>query len=106
MAEIRVGDIVTFKAVVTDTAPFGNGQQIMARIQPNGEEVGWCLPNENAFEPQTRTLKVGDKAKWSQRSTDRDAVYEILFTTDLEATVRKVGNRVTEIASLKHLERI
>lgn len=106
MAKIREGDIVTFKAVVTKVAAFGKDQQIMARIKPNGEEIGWCVPHENGFEPHTLTLKVGDRAKWSQRSTDPTAEYEILFLTEHEATVKKVGNWNTEVASLSHLRRI
>lgn len=67
-APLRAGDVVTFKAIVTDVADYGVGeQQIQARILPRGEHVGWCIPKENAFEPHTLNLKVGDKVKMIDR---------------------------------------
>lgn len=106
MTKLRKGDIVTFKAVVTDVAKFNSGQQIMAKVLPNGEALGWCIPTENAFEPAELKLRAGDRVKWSQRSTDPTAVYEILFLVGKQATVRKEGREEAELAELRHLTRL
>lgn len=67
MTKVRVGDIVVFKAVVTRAADYDEGQQIMAKILPKGEEIGWCLPKENEFIISELKIKVGDEVKISDR---------------------------------------
>lgn len=106
MTELRQGDTVTFKAVVTRVAPHDGGQQIMAKILPNGEEIGWCLQKENGFEPDTFVLKIGDRVKFVDRPGHADP-WEIkaIFDND-QIAVQKVGNWPVELANAKNARRL
>jgi len=106
MTKVRPGDIVTFKAVVTRAADYDGGQQIMAKILPKGEEIGWCLPKENAFEVHETKLTVGDRVKMIDRPGHIDS-WEVkaIFDND-QVAVQKVGNWPVEMANAKNLRRL
>jgi plastocyanin len=107
MTTLRKGDIVTFRAVVTDVADYDRGeQQIQAKILPKGESIGWCLQNENAFTIAETTLRVGDRVKFIDRPGHVDA-WEIkaIFDND-QIAVQKVGNWPVEMANAKNARRL
>lgn len=106
MSKLRVGDTVVFKATVLRVADYDGGQQIMAKILPKGEEIGWCLPKENAFELHETKLKVGDMVKFVDRPGHTDA-WEIkaIFEND-QIAVQKRGNWPVEMANAKNARRI
>jgi hypothetical protein len=107
MTKLRAGDTVAFKAVVTDVADYNGDQQIRAKLFPSGKELGWCTPKEYNFIATEYVLKVGDRVRWNQRSTDPTAEYEVLLLTkDGQATVQKVGNWTIEIARTQDLRRL
>jgi hypothetical protein len=103
MTKLRAGDTVIFKAKVLSTAPHGDSQQIMAKILPNGEEIGWCLMNENAFYPDQLALKVGDKV---MHRTDDANTYEIMaFFDDGQVAIRQVGLKTVQMSHVNRIRR-
>jgi len=110
MPKLREGDIVTFTARVTRVADYDEDQQIMAKILPNGEEIGWCLPKENAFKPHTLVVKVGDTVRRINLRTGESGFSErytvkAIFN-DGQIAVQKLGCWPVEILKLENLERI
>ncbi|MET0375908.1 MAG: hypothetical protein ABW128_16840 [Rhizorhabdus sp.] len=110
MPKLRKGDIVTFKAIVTNVADYDQGQQIAAKILPKGEELGWCLMTENAFQVDTLKLAVGDIVRRTDIARGEDGVsarFEVkaIFEGGQIAT-QKVGSKVVGILQLKNLERV
>lgn len=105
MAKLRKGDIVTFRAVVTDVAGQGE-QQIMAKILPKGKTVGWCLQNENGFEPAELTLAVGDRVRMIDRPGHADPWEVKAIFDNHQVAVQKVGNWPVEMADERNLKRI
>lgn len=106
MTPLRKGDIVTFQAVVTDVAKFNDGQQIQAKILPNGDQLGWCVPNENAFKPEKLSIKVGDRVQFLDRPGHKDP-WEIMAVFDHDQyAIKKVGNWPVEMASGKNMKRV
>lgn len=61
MTNIRPGDTVTVQIKVTEVAPYDGGQQIMGKMLPNGDTVGWLLPKEAAVTLHTTAFRVGDE---------------------------------------------
>jgi plastocyanin len=105
VTKLRKGDLVTFTAIVSDVGDYDNGeQQIMAQILPKGKTIGWCLQKENAFKPAEFKLRVGDRVAYNNRGAGD--TYEVLFLTEHQATIKKVGNWTAEMASLQHLRRL
>lgn len=103
---LRPGDVVIFKAVVTDVADYGQGeQQIQARILPRGEHIGWCIPKENAFEPQTLTLKVGDQVKMIDRPGHADP-WEVKAIFDGGQVAVQKPRQPVELANAANLRRV
>jgi len=103
MTVLRAGDTVVFKATVTRVADYDGGQQIMAKILPKGEEIGWCLPKENAFYPDQLALKVGDKV---MHKTDDANLYEVMaFFEDNQIAIRQVGTKPVQITSVNRVTR-
>ncbi|MEO7469916.1 MAG: hypothetical protein ABIV36_23160 [Sphingobium limneticum] len=50
------------RAIVTDVADYGEGQQIMVDFTPKGEKGrGWMVPGEYDFHLDKPLIKVGDK---------------------------------------------
>lgn len=105
MAKLRAGDYVTFNAVVLSTASHGDGQQIMARILPYGETIGWCIPTENAFVPTEQPIAKGDIVRFKN---DADGVkHEVLHMfEDKQIAVREVGEKPVKITYTNRVERI
>lgn len=63
---IRAGDIVSLKLLVTDVADYGtrdnpNLQQVMGKLLPNGDRLGWLVPQEAEFTLAVPAFKVGDE---------------------------------------------
>lgn len=104
MTKVRPGDLVTFIARVTAVTPFDGDQQIEAKILPKGATIGWCLPKENAWEVKQLVLRVGDLVTINNRNNGD--TYEVLFLTEHQATVKKVGNWNAEMQLLSSLRRI
>lgn len=105
MTQLRKGDTVTFRAIVTDVAPYDNGQQqIQARILPKGEHVGWCLQHENAFAPDELVISVGDRVR---HKTDDADTYEVMgLFPDKQVAIRKVGNWPIQMTTLNRITRL
>ena len=106
MPKLREGDIVTFRARVTRVADYDEDQQILAKILPKGQEIGWCVPKENAFTPDELVLRVGDRARRVDMIGE-DNVWEIkaLFD-DKQVAVQKIGNWPVQITVLDNLMRL
>lgn len=105
MTRLRAGDTVIFKAVVTSTAPLDGGQQIMAKIEPNGETIGWCIPSENAFYPDQLKLSVGDEVTVEGRPHDKVYSIEAMFN-DKQTAIKQRGCWPVEIVNTDKLRRI
>lgn len=104
MAKLREGDTVIFKAVVTRVADYDDGQQISAKVLPDGAQMGWCLPKENAFYPDKLKIVVGDTVR---HRTDDANTYEVLaMFDDGQIAIRQVGLKSVQISSLNRVERI
>lgn len=106
MSKLREGDIVTIRARVLRVAPYDDGQQIMARLLPNGEQIGWLLQKETAFEPAELMLKVGDTVKFDDRPGHAEG-WEIkaIFDND-QIAVQKHGHWPVEMADAKRARRV
>ena len=59
MTALRKGDVIQLKAVVTSVAPYDRGQQVMAKLLPNGSEIGWLLQRETAFSIAEQPVEIG-----------------------------------------------
>jgi len=105
VTKVRPGDIVLFKAKVTRTADYDGGQQIMAKILPNGDEIGWCLPKENAFIISELTLQVGDQVKITDRP-GHTTPWEIRALFDTGQAAIQQGAQPIIMEQLKNLRRV
>lgn len=105
MAALRKGDVVQLKAVVTSVAPYDGGQQIMAKLLPNGSEIGWLLQRETAFTIVEQPVAKGDVVRFKN---DADGVhYELLhFFEHNQIAVREVGGKNVQITSPNRVERV
>lgn len=81
---VREGDIVTVRVLVTHVADYDNGQQIIGKMLPNGESVGWLLPDESQFYLDQHKFQKGDLV-WmgGQRKGEVVALHEVDGTQQL-----------------------
>ena len=108
MAKLRKGDIVSFKAVVTDVAPFPtkenpNQTQIMANILPNGKHLGWCLPDENAFEVVEQRPRQSDKVYYGQNYV---SVFNLIMIDDHQVILKEESSGHLKVGFLNECTRI
>lgn len=65
MEKIREHDIVTVQIQVTGVEDYSEeGQQVRGRMLPNGENVGWLIPQEAKITLHTARYRVGDTVEW------------------------------------------
>lgn len=103
MKQLRKGDTVTFKAVVTDVADWNNGtQQICAKLLPRGNDLGWCVPGEYDFEAADRKVRVGDKVMWEQMP---HSDWKVVHINENWATLTREGTARPELARITSLVR-
>lgn len=107
MKTLRPGDLVTLTARVTRVAPHDlDGQQIEVKLLPNGEELGWLLQKEVAFEPKQLTLKVGDIVR-KHSMIGEDNRWEIMaLFDDNQVAVKKCGCWPINVITMSDVERI
>lgn len=105
MSALRNGDIVQLRAVVTAVRPFGKDQQVMARLLPSGETVGWLLPHEAAFEVVKQPIAVGDKVKF-KNSPDNDQFEVLCCFEHNQIAVRRESSTTVQITSPNRVERV
>ena len=104
MSSLRKGDIVTLRALVTRVAPYDDGQQIMVKLLPKGEELGWLLQRETGFTPAEQPIAVGDKVR---HCTDDANTYEVMAMFDLgQIAIRVVGSKPVQMSHINRVERI